>query len=198
HILTSAYHPRSNDVIEQFNRLFHTILAKYVGDNTINKWDEYVDHALFACRIRQHYATGKTPFYMIYGVEVKLPGDEQAPTRVQQINQLVKQRDIVHQRLDSNAIKMKIYYDRRLKDHVDELQSNDWVLIHSKNRKKFQPHWVGPYKIRKICALGTYQLEDVKGQVKLDLVHCDMLILHLSNNGTSHLVGTINSILVKG
>ncbi|CAF4202298.1 unnamed protein product [Rotaria sordida] len=128
HTLTSAYRPHSNGIIERFNHLFDSILAKYVGDNTINKWDEYVDHALLACRIRQYYATGKTPFYMIYGVEVKLPGDEQAPTRVQQINQLVKQRDIVHQQLDSNAIKMKIYYDHRLKDHVDELQPNDWVF----------------------------------------------------------------------
>ncbi|CAF4200729.1 unnamed protein product, partial [Rotaria sordida] len=126
YILTSAYHSRSNDVIERFNRLFDGILAKYVGDNTINKWDEYVDHALFACRIRQHHALGKAPFYMIYGVEVKLLGDEQVPTRVQQINQLVQQRDIVRQRLDSNPIKMKIYYDHRLKDHVGELQPNDW------------------------------------------------------------------------
>ncbi len=70
---------------------------------------------------------------------------------------------------------MKIYYDKQLKQHADELQQNDWVLIHNQNRKKFQPHWLGPYKIRKICPLGTYQLEDVKGQLKLDLVHRDML-----------------------
>ncbi|CAF4138278.1 unnamed protein product, partial [Rotaria sordida] len=57
--------------------------------------DKYVDHALLACRIRQYYATGETPFYMIYGVEVKLPGDEQVPI----INHLVQHRDIVHQRL---------------------------------------------------------------------------------------------------
>jgi transposase InsO family protein len=187
HILTSAYHPRSNGAIERFNRLFGGMLAKYVGDNTINKWDEYVDRALFACRVRQHHATGKTPFYMVYGVEAKLPGDALLPIindddeqnnithRVQQINQLTQQRDIVHQRLHSNATKMKIYYDRQLKDHVDELQPNDWVLIHNENRKKFHPHWIGPYKIRKICPLGTYQLQDVNGQVKLDLVHRDML-----------------------
>ncbi|CAF4264084.1 unnamed protein product, partial [Rotaria sordida] len=73
HILTSAYHPRSNDLIERFDRLFD---------------DEYVDHALLACRIRQYYVTGETPFYMIYGVEVKLPGNEQVPI----INYLVQQR----------------------------------------------------------------------------------------------------------
>jgi len=187
HILTSAYHPRSNGVIERFNRLFGGMLAKYVGDNTINTWDEYVDRALFACRVRQHHATGKTPFYLVYGVEAKLPGDELIPIindddeqhnithRVQQINQLVQQRDIVHQRLHSNAIKMKIYYDHHLKDRADDLQQDDWVLLHNENKKKFQPHWIGPYKIRKICPLGTYQLEDVNGQVKLDLVHRDML-----------------------
>ncbi|CAF2747692.1 unnamed protein product [Rotaria sp. Silwood2] len=186
HILTSAYHPRSNGVIERFNRLFGGMLAKYVGDNDINKWDEYVDRALFACRARQHHATGKTPFYMVYGVEAKLPGDQLIPiinddeqnnilSRVQQLNQLKQQRDIVHRRLNSNAIQMKIYYDRQLKHHADQLQLNDWVLMHNENRKKFQPHWLGPYKIKKICPLGTYQLEDVNGQVKLDLVHRDML-----------------------
>ncbi|CAF3434864.1 unnamed protein product [Rotaria socialis] len=147
HILTSVYHPRSNGAIERFNRLFGGMLAKYVGDNNINLWDEYVDRALLACRVRQHHATGKTPFYMVYGVEPKLPGDELIPiinddeqnniaSRVQELNQLVKQRDIVHQRLNSNAIKMKAYYDRQLKHHhVYQLQPNDWVLIHNQNRK---------------------------------------------------------------
>ena len=59
---------------------------------------------------------------MVYGVEAKLPGDELMPiinddgqndiaNREQQINQLVQQRDIVHQRLQANADKMKVYYD---------------------------------------------------------------------------------------
>ncbi|CAF4053089.1 unnamed protein product, partial [Rotaria sordida] len=60
-------------------------------------------------------------------VEAKLLGGEQNNIThcMQQINQLVQQRDIVHQHLDSNDIKMKIYYDRQLKDHADEFQPND-------------------------------------------------------------------------
>ncbi|CAF3099757.1 unnamed protein product [Rotaria sp. Silwood2] len=189
------------------------MLAKYIGDNAINQWDEYVDRALFPCRIRQHYATDKTPFYMVYGVEAKLPGDELIPiinddepnnvtNRVQQINRRLQQRDTVHKRLDSNANKMKQYYDRHLKNHVDELHENDWVLIHNENRKKFHAHWIGPYKIRKICPFGTYQLENVKGQIKLDLVHRDMLKRTYVNPRTMQQwykpsIDIINTIFVK-
>ena len=37
YVLTSTYHPRSNGVIESFNRLFGDMLAKYVGHSTPNK-----------------------------------------------------------------------------------------------------------------------------------------------------------------
>ncbi|CAF4016427.1 unnamed protein product [Rotaria sordida] len=52
HFLISAYHPWSSGVIERFNRLFGGMIVKYVAGNTINKWDQYVDRALFVCRIR--------------------------------------------------------------------------------------------------------------------------------------------------
>ncbi|CAF0920704.1 unnamed protein product [Rotaria sordida] len=47
YILISAYHSWSSGVIERFNHLFDGMIAKYVADNTINKWDQYVDRALF-------------------------------------------------------------------------------------------------------------------------------------------------------
>ncbi|CAF1213805.1 unnamed protein product [Rotaria sordida] len=52
HILICAYHPWSSGVIERFNHLFGGMIAKHVTDNTINKWTQYVDRALFVCRIR--------------------------------------------------------------------------------------------------------------------------------------------------
>jgi hypothetical protein len=52
------------------------------------------------CRIRQHHATDKTPFYTVHGVEPKLPGDHLTPiinddeqttitNRTEQINHLI-------------------------------------------------------------------------------------------------------------
>ena len=143
-----------------------------------------MDRALFTCRIRQHHATRKSPFNMVYGVEPKLPGDHLTPiidddpdqqvtvtNRDAQINHLTGQRTLVHQRLQSNAIKMKTYYDQHLKLPRHPLQLDDWSLLHNENRKKFQPHWFGPYKIRNVCPLGTYRLENVHGHLKPDLVH---------------------------
>ena len=123
---------------------------------------------------------------MVYDTKPKLPGDKVLPIingdelnsgsiRTQQLNQSLQERNFVHERLKSNATKMKVYYDRHLKHLSDQLQVNDWVLIHNENRKKFQPNWTSPYKIKKICPLGTYQLEDVAGHVKMNLVHRDML-----------------------
>ncbi|CAF5151468.1 unnamed protein product, partial [Rotaria magnacalcarata] len=115
HNLTSAYHQRSDNVIEKFNRIFDGVSAKYVGDNDINKLDEYIDRASFCMS------------------KAKLPGEElitiinddeenSITCRVQQLDQLVQQRDTVHQRLNSNSIKMKIYYDHHLKHIADQLQ----------------------------------------------------------------------------
>ena len=131
------------------------MLAKYVADDDVSKWDLYVNRALFACRIREHQATGKTPFYMVYGVEAKLPGDLLTPlldvdepinitNRTHQINQLHEDRDITHRRLVSNAVRMKLQYDRHLRPINIDLHEGDWVLLHNNNRKKFQPHWLGP------------------------------------------------------
>ncbi len=63
--------------------------------------------------------------------------DEQTTitNRTEQINHLIQQRDVVHQRLNSNAIKMKTYYDHHLKHHTDPLQKDDWVLVHNETKK---------------------------------------------------------------
>ena len=88
---------------------------------------------------------------MVYGTEPKLPGDKVLPIihddesnsvsiHTQQLNQLLQERNFVHECLKSNATKIKVYYDRHLKHLNDQLQVNDWVLIYNENRKKFQPH----------------------------------------------------------
>ncbi|GAA5816887.1 hypothetical protein MFLAVUS_010422 [Mucor flavus] len=54
------------------------MLTKYCkGD--IHSWEDYVDSALFSCRIRKHATTGYSPFFLVYGQDPVLPGDVRRP-----------------------------------------------------------------------------------------------------------------------
>ena len=78
HSLTSAYHPRSNGMVEKFNGFLGSMITKFCRGH-INKWDQYVDQALLACRSRIHAATGKSPAYLAFGKDIVFPGDRVKP-----------------------------------------------------------------------------------------------------------------------
>ena len=67
HVFTSAYYSRADGAIEQLNRLFNGMPANYAGNNHVNEWDQYVERALLACRIRQHQLSHRQEF-LLHGV----------------------------------------------------------------------------------------------------------------------------------
>ncbi|KAL7320105.1 hypothetical protein PS15m_000023 [Mucor circinelloides] len=54
------------------------MLRKYVN-GAIHRWDDFVNAALWASRIRMHSTTGFSPYYLVYGREPRLPGDVLRP-----------------------------------------------------------------------------------------------------------------------
>lgn len=54
------------------------MLRKYFN-GAIHRWDDYVDPARFAARIRTHRTTGHSPFFLSYGQELLLLGDGAPP-----------------------------------------------------------------------------------------------------------------------
>ena len=61
-------------VILQTLGVIKQILRKYVN-GAIHCWDDFVNVALWASRVRVHSTTGFSPFYLAYGREPRLPGD---------------------------------------------------------------------------------------------------------------------------
>ena len=61
------------------NKTIRAMIAKYssqYGDN----WDEYLPKLLFAYRTKCHESTKKSPFFLLYGRDARLPGEEALST----------------------------------------------------------------------------------------------------------------------
>jgi hypothetical protein len=74
HLITTAYHPQCNGLVERFNHTFAEMLSMFVNSSHFN-WDEVVDHVIFAYTTSRQESTGVTPFLMLYGREAVLPID---------------------------------------------------------------------------------------------------------------------------
>jgi transposase InsO family protein len=69
---SSNYYPQGNGLVESSNKNLMTIIKKMVGDNK-KSWDSKIKYALWDDRITKKDSTGKSPFELVYGMEVTLP-----------------------------------------------------------------------------------------------------------------------------
>jgi hypothetical protein len=69
---SSNYYPQGNGLAESSNKNLMTILKKTVGDNK-RSWDSKIKFALWADRITKKSSIGKSPFELVYGLDVTLP-----------------------------------------------------------------------------------------------------------------------------
>jgi len=125
------------------------IIKKTVGYNKRN-WDSKMKYALWADRITKKQATGKSPFELVYGMEVTLPihlkipvyqqhftSDQEAvQARVNQLVELDENRRKAFVNLVQSQEKVKGTFDRRARPKPPTLislypESNSPVKIPS-------------------------------------------------------------------
>ena len=192
HLRTSAYHPRTNGKVENFNGTIGKMLSKAVK-GARHKWDSFIDQALFACRVKKHRTTGFSPFQLVYGVEPKVPGDLSKPFVLNEANpedrvEIMARRfeDIGQWRQAANtrsqiaASQAAVRYDRLVVE--DPLEVGTWVLLRRERRLKFESQWLGPFRVESQTNYGVYRLSYPDGQLKEDLVHRDRLKRVVLNN----------------
>ncbi|CDH60631.1 hypothetical protein RO3G_11541 [Lichtheimia corymbifera JMRC:FSU:9682] len=191
HKLTSAFHPRTNAKAERTNGILKQMIRKYVHGE-IHLWDEFIQPALFSCRIRKHRTTGFSPFFLVYGQEPQLPGDHLRPFvlsplddsdttleqaaqgRVPAVRELRKVRAIAEQRLKDNAARDKARWDSIMKPQVFAI--GDHVLMRHENKFSLEYNWKGPYRIiARHLDTHIYQLQDMNGNKYASWVHTDRL-----------------------
>ena len=71
---TTPYHPRSDGLVERFNRTLLAMLAMFVSREHDN-WDDLLPFMMLAYNTTVHMSTGFTPHRLVFGEECSLPGN---------------------------------------------------------------------------------------------------------------------------
>jgi hypothetical protein len=85
-------------LVESSNKNLIRIIRKTVGDNK-RAWDSCLKHALWADRITKKRATGKSPFELVYGLDVILPINLRLPV-YKLLRQFTTNQEALQHRID--------------------------------------------------------------------------------------------------
>ena len=189
HKLTSAFHPRTNAKVERFNGIIKPMLRKYVN-GAIHRWDDFLESALFACRVRKHTTTGYSPFMLTYGREPRLPGDTLRPYidavnakdprtvadyTARELEALGQLRAAAKFRIEAVSERDKAKWDASAKQTHFEM--GDMVTLNNEGGYGLEPLHKGPYVVLEYYPkYGTYKLETVQGKPLDSLIHADRLM----------------------
>ena len=103
HGFSSPYHPKTNGLVERFNKTLCESLAKLGG----KEWDKQIAPVLFAYRSKIHSSTGMTPFYLTYGRRVTIPNEEKNKgiSIIKRVEEIIEELPIKRNQAKENMIK---------------------------------------------------------------------------------------------
>eukprot|EP00253_Pinus_taeda_P014046 PITA_14046 len=178
---------KGNGLAKSSNKNLITIIKKIVGDIK-RSCDSKIKYALWANRITKKKATGKSPFELVYGLDVTLPVHLKLPAS-QLLQHFSTNKDVVQNRIDQiveldeahrtafdaickNQSNIKKRFDKSSRSR--SLQVGDMVLLWDRKNeklgkhKKFDSLWLGPYIIWDIAGPNSFHLSRLDGE-PLDL-----------------------------
>jgi hypothetical protein len=186
------------------------MLVKLCEGDT-GKWPMFLPQAVFALNIRHHESTRISPFYLVFGIDPRLPGDElpvippfHYDTRdaidskfitSKRLAALGQHRAAALFRLQVQAQRMKQRYDKDPSVSHHRFQGGDVVKMHHHDKQKFQFAWTGPYYIVDEGFNDSYYLMKPGGQ-RLDApVNHDYLApFHLEDGECYYYAGIFKAI----
>ena len=71
---TTTCHPQSDGLVERFNRTLMDMLAKSVREHP-SSWEEHICRLCLAYNTSVNPTTGHTPFFLMFGRQVRMPVD---------------------------------------------------------------------------------------------------------------------------
>jgi transposase InsO family protein len=177
HKATTPYHPQTNGMVERMHAMVgHSI--RTLSNAQSDRWDEFLPQTIFAIRVRTHSVTQKSPFYLLYGVEPRIPGDTEPPREsmaawtaetlndfeTRNLETLERARGIAYMRSVKQADEMKKRFQHVENSSDYYFKINDWVKLKRHDSKKLEFSWKGPYFVVDVGFPGTYWLMDPNGR----------------------------------
>ena len=141
---TSPFHSRTNGKIESVNGLIRSMLIKYLFGKPTRLWDQYLDQAIFACRVRTHATTHTSRYYLVYGQQPRLVRDANYPLNASAPPEDYISRRQLIQSARQEAARLTYEKALRAKEARNEtvqphnLDVGEWVLVRHENPQKFE------------------------------------------------------------
>ena len=155
-VRTTAYHPQTDGLVENFNKTLADMLTAHVHKEPIN-WDIHLDYCISCYNQSIHISTKESPFFLLKGRDPLEPTDLRPPMRyrlAQNENNIFSQQ--WHQAVElarANILiaqdKQKQNYDKNIRECIFE--EGDQVLQKESHSQtgKFYMQWDGPFIIIK-------------------------------------------------
>src|SRR6266511_3678191 len=184
HNLSTPYHPKTNELVEKFNKTLCESLAKLNEER--ENWDEYISPILFAYRTKTNKSIQFTPFYLTYGREAILPFDKDNKTeitigeRVEELStKFTQTKKKALENIKKSQSNQKRYHDRKIK-RKSNLNIGDKVLLYDTAKAKqwsgkLEEKWKELYFIHDKLLNESYRLKNIKGNILKILVNGELL-----------------------
>ena len=183
---TTPYHPRSDGLVERFNRTLLAMLAMFVSQEHDN-WDDLLPFMMLAYNTTVHTSTGFTPHRLVFGEECNLPGNlvhrellpDPPPRDISDYASWIRQAlyeayDEVRAQQQRATHRQKRNYDS--KAVVRTFPIGCWVLRYYPPARKIKlcSPWIGPYKVVRAPMEWVVGIQ-VDADARIFYVHMDNL-----------------------
>lgn len=208
HIRISPYNSKANGVVERGHIDIRESIVKACGDR-IQDWPILLHHALFADKCITRRSTGRSPFYLLFGVEPVLPFDlteatfmvegfrkgmtseELLALRIRQLakrdSDLEQAAEVLRQSRLRSKEEFERRYARRIKKSV--FQPGDLVLIRNTRiekelNRKTKPRYLGPFEVVRQTQAGSYVVKELDGSTRSQGVAAFRMLPYYPRDGS--------------
>jgi len=175
HHWSTPYYPQSNGLVEHLvqtfkNSLKRTIMDQIHGtegleDEPSSHWAHLVDSLLYAYCCTPYSATGVSPAMLLFGRDLKLPGDQSIP--------LLENFSLDHKELVLNYLKFLTNVIPTLRNRpspkdaaepkeVYKVNDRVWIRVSRHDvgfLPVFAPRWKGPYIVKERLDKNVYRIQ---------------------------------------